>query len=123
MCFTIVDEYGPDVFSTPSTPDSWRLVADRFGSRWNFYHVCGALDGKHIAIKCPKHSDSLYYNYKGFFSIILLALIDGDYKFLWADVGANDSALDCSIFNSSTISTALMDNTLGLPPAQPLPKR
>ena len=28
-----------------------------------------------------------FYNYKGFFSILLLALVDYDYKFLFADVG------------------------------------
>jgi hypothetical protein len=121
VCAAIVDEYGPEVFSTPSTPDSWRVVADRFGSRWNFHHACGALDGKHIAIRCPGDSGSLYYNYKGFFSIILLALVDGDYKFLWADVGANGSASDCSVFNRSTLSTALIEDTLGLPPPEPLP--
>ncbi|XP_041373464.1 uncharacterized protein LOC121386580 [Gigantopelta aegis] len=119
VCASIVEEYGPEVFSTPSAPDSWRVVAHRFGSRWNFHHACGALDGKHIAMKCPKDSGSLYYNYKGFFSIILLALVDGDYK--WADVGANGSTSDCSVSNSSTLSTALMNNTLGLPPPEPLP--
>ncbi|XP_041376732.1 protein ALP1-like [Gigantopelta aegis] len=112
VCASIVEEYSPEVFSTPSTPDSCRVVADRFGSRWSF----------HIAIKCSKDSDSLYYNYTDFFSTLLLALVDGDYyKFLWADVGTNGSASDCSVFNSSTLSTALMDNTLRLPPPESLP--
>jgi len=121
VCASIVDEYDPEVFSTPSTPDSWRAIADRFGSRWNFHHTCGALDGKHIAMKCPKDSGSLYYNYKGFFSLILLAVVDADYKFLWADVGANGSASDCAVFNGSTLGAALTNNTLGLPPPEPLP--
>jgi len=62
-------EFDDDVFVTPSTPDSWKEVADNFGKRLNFYHACGALDGKHMAIKKPKKSGSAYYSYKGFFSI------------------------------------------------------
>ncbi|XP_076042092.1 uncharacterized protein LOC143025993 [Oratosquilla oratoria] len=46
----------------------------------------------------PK-TGSEYYNYKGFFSIILLAMVSSDYKFLWADVSGNGSPLDAQMFN------------------------
>ena len=63
----------------------------------------------------------MYYNYKGFFSIVLLALVDGDYKFLWADVGSNGSSSDCGIFNESELEPPLREGTLGFPDPEPFP--
>ena len=87
VCNAIIDEYADEVMTPPNNPDEWKAIADHFMRRWHFPHCCGALDGKYIAIKKPSRSCSLYYNYKGFFSIVMLALVDGDYKFIWADVG------------------------------------
>ncbi len=66
--------------------------------RWQFHHALGALDGKHVAIRCPQKGISLYYNYRGFHSIVLLGLVDSDYKFIWADVRSNGAESDAQIF-------------------------
>jgi hypothetical protein len=45
----------------------------------------------------------VHRNYKGFFSIVLMALVDVDYKFLWIDVGSDGSSNDASIYNGSEL--------------------
>ena len=90
-------------------------VAEGFEQRWNFPHACGALDGKHIAIKAPRRSGTVFFNYKGFLSIVLLALVDSDYKFLWADVGSNGLSSDCGVFNVSPLRAAFESGDIGFP--------
>ena len=117
----IVAELEPEVFNFPTSQQQWLDVAENFENRWNFPHTCGAIDGKHIAIKAPSNSGTLYHNYKGFFSIILLALVDADYKFMYANVGANGSTSDCAVFNVSPLLAALESGQIGFPDPQPLP--
>jgi hypothetical protein len=116
VCHAIVSEYGDEVVKVPDDEEEWRVVIDKFNTRWNFPNTIGAIDGKHIALKAPPNSGTVYHNYKGFFSIILLALVDADYKFLWVDVGANGSTSDCAVFNQSELKPELEKGTLGLSP-------
>ena len=71
----------------------------RMDQRWSFHHTVGALDGKHVAKRCPKQSGYTYYNHKGFHSAVMLALVEADYKFIWTDVGSNGLCSDAEIFN------------------------
>lgn len=36
----------------------------------------GAMDGKHVRIKCPLNSGTMFFNYKRFFSVVLQAVAD-----------------------------------------------
>ena len=66
------------------TKEDWKRIAEKTQERWQFHNCIGAVDGKHID---PKDSGSDFYNYKGFFSIEMLAICDYDYKFLFVDAG------------------------------------
>ena len=120
-CEAIISELMSDVLHCPTTPEEWKQVAEQFFHRWDLHHTVGALDGKHIAIRCPPGGGSTYYNYKGFHSIVLLALVDSNYKFLYVDVGSPGSGSDGGIFYNTPIRRALESNTLGLPASEPLP--
>ena len=71
----------------PSTEEEWRAIAEEFNDRWQYPNCIGAMDGKHVAIHAPAHSGSLYHNYRQFYSIVLLAVVDANYKFILVDVG------------------------------------
>ncbi len=75
----------------------------------------GRQDGKHVAIWYPKKGGSLYYNHKGFHPIVLLGLVDVDYKFIWADMGSNCAVSDTQIFTDSELKEARENNVIGFP--------
>ena len=52
--------------------------------------------------------------------MVLLALVDTDYKYLWVNMGASGSASDAQIFNHSKLKRRIENGTLGLPPPAPL---
>ena len=106
----------------PKTTDDWKIIAKNFESRWNFPHCVGAIDGKHVVIKAPDNTGSLHFNYKGTFSIVLLALVDANYRFIYIDTGSYGRNSDGGIFAHSTLGKAMKANALNLPPDQVLPE-
>lgn len=81
------------------------------------------MDGKHIVLQCPIKSGSNFYNYKSFFSILLFALVDADYNFLFVDVGCQGRISDGGVFKHCEIFEKLELGTLNLPQSSPLPGR
>ena len=117
----IIDEYILEMITCPTTPEGWRAISDKFPQEWNFLHTCGALNGKHITCKCPPKSGSQYLNYNGFYSVVLMALLDADCKFIWADLGSTESASDALIYNNSENKELSEDETIRFPAPDSLP--
>lgn len=99
----------------------WRLFSEQFFERWNLPNCCAAVDGKHVAIQCPRNAGSQYFNYKKFHSINLMAMCDADYNFVAVDVGAYGGNSDGSVFANSAFGLKLLTNQLNLPADKPLP--
>ncbi|KAJ8937947.1 hypothetical protein NQ318_013203 [Aromia moschata] len=54
-----------------------------FFDRWQFPFCCGALGGKHVLIQNPPRGASDYFNYKGSYRVVLPALVDENYPFIY----------------------------------------
>jgi len=68
-------------------------VAKEYKEKLQFPNLLSAVNGKHIRIKAPVNSGSLYFNYKKYFSIVLLAACDAKYRFTWVDIGQYDEKI------------------------------
>lgn len=80
-----------------------------------------AIDGKHVAIRHPPGSGSNYYNYKKFFSIVLLAVVDHDLNFIYVDVGSPGRFSDGGIWANCSLSKAMSSGELQFPkPESPI---
>ncbi|XP_073821385.1 uncharacterized protein [Musca autumnalis] len=98
----------------PTSADEWRSTALHFGKKWNFFHCLGSIDGKHVAIRKPANSGSMYYNYK-------MAVVNSNYEFIMVDVGSNGRVSDGGVMFYTSFWQRFLNGQLNLPPPQPLP--
>lgn len=121
VCEAIICKLEKTYLQVPGRTKEWENVASEFYSQWNFPNYLGAVDGKHVQIIPPPNCGSLFYNYKHFNSIVLMALVDANYKFLFVDVGSYGRISDGGVFNSCSLSAALDNNQLNIPTDIKLP--
>ncbi|CAI6353500.1 unnamed protein product [Macrosiphum euphorbiae] len=101
--------------------DKWIDISKTFYSKTNFPNCLGAIDGKHIRCKNPENSGSLFYNYKKYFSIVLMAVVDANLNFIYIDVGAYGREADSSVFRQSIFGKMLYSQQLQIPDPDALP--
>lgn len=85
--------------------------------------MIGAVARQQIVLEQPANSGSHYRIYKGTDSIIWMAVIGPEYKFLFADVGMNGRNSDGGNWSPSPMKKALENKTLSIPNPKPLPNR
>lgn len=108
---------GPLHLPFPTVSQLERAAGEMF-DKWNFPNCVGAVDGKHVRIHCPPHSGTMFFNYKKYFSLSLLAVADANYKLITVDIGAYGKQSDGGTFRES----ALYNNILSVAHKWPKPK-
>ena len=129
-CQAIVDEYYDELVACPTTAVEWKRMSDNWLTETQFPHCLGAIYGTHIPInrpskeefnKEPEDTGSAYYNWKHFYSVILLCLVDANYRVIWSQVGSSGRQGDAGLFLESNLRTAFMTGALNVPQKEPLP--
>ena len=119
-CQAIWECLKDDVMPEP-TRQTWERIEEGFRIWCHFPGCIGALDGKHIRIKAPGNTASLFHNYKSYFSTVLLALVDANYRFIYVDIGEYGSNSDGSVFRASMFGQKYLNHRLGIPADKFLP--
>lgn len=100
VCNAIWNNFNNTHMKFPNTED-FKEIANSFSNLNKFPHCCGNLDGKHIRLNRPQLSGSMYYNYKNYYSIVLLAVSDAQNTFRIIDVGAYGKDSDGGVLSHS----------------------
>lgn len=122
VCEALVNALAEYV-KTPSNSQEWALVSTGFKNKWQFDQCLGALDGKHVVVQCPVDSGTEYFNYKGHYSIVLMALVDSNYSFLYVNVGCQGRISDGGVFKNCDLWNTTLKTSGNLPADKPLPGR
>jgi len=120
VCKALYDALQPIFMKCPCTPEEWLVVAEDFQTIWQLKHGIGGMDGKHVAVQAPKKTGSRYYNYKKFFSVILFALVDANYRFLYVDIGRNGQNSDAGVWENCDLQAGLRSGQIPIPDPIPI---
>ncbi|CAM4403783.1 unnamed protein product [Caretta caretta] len=87
-----------------------QVILDGF-TAMEFPDCAGAIDGTHIPILAPEHLANQYINCKGYFSMVLQALVHHKGRFTDINVGWPGKVHDARIFRDSGLFEQLQEGT------------
>lgn len=94
------------------TGEAQRDVINGFQSKWGFPQCIGAIDGSHIPVRAPLLNHTDYYNRKGWYSILVQAVVDHRYLFRNINVGWPGSVHDARVFANSELYAQATSNVI-----------
>lgn len=119
-CGIIWDILSPLYMPYP-TEERWLEVSKDFNNLWQMPNCIGSIDGKHVEIQRPSNTGSLYFNYMGHFSMVLLAVSDAHSNFIMVSVGEYGRSSDGGVLKNSQFGRLLHEGKMNIPSPAPLP--
>ena len=83
--------------------DDLKRVVDEFKAKWGVPQCFGSVDGCHISICASSEKNTEYYNWKGWYSMIVQGLVNANYCFLDVCIGWPGSVHDARVFAHSNL--------------------
>ncbi|CAM5168244.1 unnamed protein product [Eretmochelys imbricata] len=99
------------LISRVATLENVQVIVDGFAAM-GFPNCGGAVDGTHIPILASEHQAGEYINRKGYFSIVLQALVDHKGRFTNINLGWLGKVHDTHVFRNSGLFQKLQKGTL-----------
>ena len=88
VCRAIVEELWLEAVDRhfPKSDEDLKKNLLYMDPEWQFPYAISDIDGCHLPIKGPNSEQELmkqYYNFKNFYLVVLLALVNAKYRFIW----------------------------------------
>jgi hypothetical protein len=115
VCQALVEQLWTDTISR-HMPQSREEVTKKILDTeefWQFPCCWAAVDGCHIPIKCPSgglEASKEYHNFKNFYSVVLMALVDSHYRFIWGSCSFSGNSHDSIIFQSTVLWDSIQES-------------
>ena len=108
VCTAIIEELWSEAVEIhfPKTNDEFKETLLDMDAEWQFPYAFVAIDGSHLPIKCSSGGQEAikqYYNFKNFYSVVLLGLIDANFRSIWASLGALGNTHDSTYIQSTSL--------------------
>jgi hypothetical protein len=78
---------------------------------------------ENVQIIAPESSGSMYFNYRGTFSVVLLGVANTIYNFICADFGCQGRISDGGVFKYTSLYETIEQGNINLPADETLPGR
>jgi hypothetical protein len=82
------------LFQFPSSEKEWLKINNEFEEKWQFMNCLRSADSEQIQTIPPKGSGSFFWDYKGSDSLVLLAIANSNYEFIYCGIETNSRITD-----------------------------
>ena len=117
VCRALVENLWTDTISAlmPKSEEEFREKILDMEEMWQFPCCWSAIDGCHNPIKClagGQEASKEYHNFKNFYSVVLMSLVDSHYRSIWGSCGFPGNSHDSIIFQSTDFWNSIQEGCI-----------